>query len=134
MIAAGQYDHVDQDISALTFSMSGSGGYQTRIEFFEFTNCARSTELISELRRAGYRPINIEELLALGETQPRLQLKFPIVALGSVSVHPYWGLQVCAALTSDVVDPSLHPAGRHLRLFCFDFPWHGNHRIGAVRI
>ena len=36
----------------------------------------------------GYRPAELHELLAFGEKYPKLELEFPIVALGSV--WPGW--------------------------------------------
>jgi hypothetical protein len=77
------------------------------------------------MEKAGYRPARIEELLALGASQPELQKEFPIVALASVWRGPGGDRRV-PYLRWDV-------AGRRLDLSWFEYGWTGDYRFAAVR-
>lgn len=75
--------------------------------------------------KAGYRPANIAELLALGAQYPDIQRQFPIVALGSV-----WRLR-----SSGPCVPCLWgddwERGLHLRQLMDK--WHPGYRFAVVR-
>ncbi len=84
MIAAGCYDWTDSNINATNFPIKGEGSVETEGELFHFNRDIGSDEAIRLMDKDGYRSGTIEELLALGASQPELQRQFPIVALGSV--------------------------------------------------
>ncbi|MFA6594146.1 MAG: hypothetical protein WCT16_02700 [Candidatus Buchananbacteria bacterium] len=107
MIAAGRYDDTNSDINIKNFSLNKSGKrrvrkHKVRVELFYFNQnfkkdekiingekiIAKLKEVNSWLARQGvkyrYRFARIEELLALGATQPELQQRFLIAALGSI--------------------------------------------------
>ena len=125
MIAGGKYDWVNENITRENFPTTGQGKQEREVVLFHFNRFISSDDVIKEMASAGYRPAMLEELLALGETQPELQRQFPIVALGSVwrvsggfREVPY--LDGCGA-------------GRYLGLRCFGGGWCGGCRFAAVR-
>ena len=84
MIKAGKYDWVRDDINTKHFPLKGKGKHELKAVLLHFNRYIEFDDAIAEMDRQGYRPGNIEELLALGEQYPDLQKRFPIVALGSV--------------------------------------------------
>jgi len=77
------------------------------------------------MAKAGYRPAPIEDLLALGASQPELQKKFLIVALGSQWRSPDGDLSV------PVLD--WDGAERYLGLDWLGRGWGASCRFAAVR-
>ena len=124
MIAAGNYDWVDGDITAEDFPTQGSGQQKIEVVLFHFNKRMTSEGAISEIKRAGCRPARIEELLALGASQPELQKQFPIVALGSSRRFP-GGVHGVPYL-------DWFSAKRHLHLDWFGVGWGPECRFAAV--
>ncbi len=125
MVKAGKYELVNSNIIADHFPIKGEGQQEVEVTLFHFGRTMSSEEVISELKKAGYRPARIEELLALGAERPELQKQFSVVALGSVWRSPVGGRSV----------PCLDwcAAGRNLRLRWLGFGWGGGWRFAAVR-
>jgi len=88
MIAAGDYDWTNSDITAENFPVSGDGRQEVELELVHLNREASTEEVLEELDRRGLRPARIEELLALGAKHPELQKQFPIIAFGSVWRDP----------------------------------------------
>jgi hypothetical protein len=84
MIQTGNYDLVNNDITAEHFPVIGQGKEEKTITLFHFNRTISSEDVISEMEKQGFEPAKIEDLLALGEKYPDLQKQFPIAALGSV--------------------------------------------------
>lgn len=88
MIKTGKYDWVNDDIVAKNFPIQiqaqGNEKQELEITLFHFNRYIGSDDAIKEIDKAGYRPVSLAELLALGTSQPELQRQFPIIALGSV--------------------------------------------------
>lgn len=84
MVEAGEYDWVNSNISEENFPIEGDECHELRIVLFHFGRVMDSDEVVAIMKREGFRPAKIEELLALGEAHPNLQKEFPIVGLGSV--------------------------------------------------
>ncbi|MDO8669171.1 MAG: hypothetical protein Q7K65_02670 [Candidatus Buchananbacteria bacterium] len=85
MIAGGQYDWVNQDITAEHFPGKGTGKQEAAVEILHFNRYFNSgDEVLAEIDKLGYGPAVLPELLALGKDQPELQRQFPIAALGSI--------------------------------------------------
>ena len=85
MLAAGHYDgDVNPDISEKNFPVNPALFTTVGSKLFHFNRDIGSDEAIRLMDKDGYRSGTIEELLALGASQPELQRQFPIVALGSV--------------------------------------------------
>jgi len=125
MITVGHYDSVNTDIIADHFPVKGEGKKETEVVLFHFGKTTTSGQVISEMEKAGCRPAQIEELLALGASQPDLQKQFPIVALGSVWRDSDGHRDV----------PYLHwgGVGRDLLLRWFGRGWTEDYRFLAVR-
>ncbi|MFA4942552.1 MAG: hypothetical protein WC564_02880 [Patescibacteria group bacterium] len=88
----GSYADIHFDITAENFPiLNDVDGLPVAIcgKLFHFNRDDISSEdAIKRMGRAGYRPAKIRELLALGAAHPELQMKFLIVALGSVFSPP----------------------------------------------
>jgi hypothetical protein len=125
MIAAGNYDWVNSDITSEAFPVKGKGVVQIPdAKPVHFGRKMSSDAAIAELDKMGLRPATHTELLAFGAKYPELQRQFPIVALGSsAQVHGYRSV-VC-----------LWSSGRErgLRLCWFGSGWVGVCRFLAVR-
>ena len=88
MIRVGQYDWINDDITSNHFPVTGTGQKEVEITLFHFNRTISSDDAITEMKKAGYRPASVEELLALGAAEKELQKQFPINALGSVWRRP----------------------------------------------
>lgn len=82
MVEAGKYDSVDDFIKEKNFLIKGEGKRKVKIILFHFGYWISAEQVIIQMKKKGCRPASIEELLALGETQPDLQREAEIIALG----------------------------------------------------
>ena len=125
MIAAGNYDWVNEDITQDHFPIKGSGQEEKEVVLFHFDKVMTSEQAITDMDKAGFRPVLIEEFLALGAQQPELQKKFPIICLDSVwrSSH---GDRYVPCLDCD-------GARRDLHLYGLGLAWVVDYRFVAVR-
>lgn len=88
MLAAGRYDYVSPNISDKNFLVNAELFTTEKTKLFHF-NCSVATEQIeAAIKKEGYEPAAIEQLLAFGLENPEEQRKYPIVALGSSWVDP----------------------------------------------
>ncbi len=124
MIAAGNYDWKNDDITAKRFPLSGTGKVAFEPKLFHFDRDISSENAIKEMEKDGLRPAKIEELLAYGALLPEEQRKYPIVALGSVA--EVYG-------DRDVAYLSRGGSRRRLDLDWFDVDWRGGCRFLGVR-
>jgi len=124
MIRAGNYDWVNEDITQEHFPIQGERRQEVTVTLFHFNRSVSSGDAIAGIKQQGYRPGEIEHLLALGAAHPDLQKQFPIIALGSVWSPP--GGSRCV--------PSVpwRGAGRSLHLLWFDGAWRPSCRFIAV--
>ncbi len=85
-IKAGQYDNVQDDkITSVHFPVRESEQREVEISLVPCSGRSPwSRNIIEEMVIEGYSPANHEEILALGAQHPELQLKFAIVALGTI--------------------------------------------------
>ena len=118
MINTGHYEHLrwfyntnevkDLILSKFTQLLSGIGKVDVEFKIFNFepsrlplfrTDRYISTEdILSQIRRDGYRPAKIEELLAYGAAFPEAQRESTIHALGSLIELPEKGVSLGARL------------------------------------
>lgn len=84
-IVAGNYHRVDDGVNSRNFPTIRTGKLETEAVIFHFNRHMGSDEVEKELDARGFRPGNLDELLALGIRYPDKQEEFPIVALGSVT-------------------------------------------------
>lgn len=82
MIEAGDYNWINDDITATNFPIQGEGKQQLELVLFHFDRYIQSDDAIKEIDKAGYRPATLPELLGLGAQHQGLQRQFPVVALG----------------------------------------------------
>lgn len=88
MIAAGNYDWKNDDITAKRFPIVGTGRVEFEDTIFHFDRDISSEDAVKEIAAADpknpWQPGKIENILAYGAKNPEEQRKFPIVGLGSV--------------------------------------------------
>jgi len=92
LLAAGKYDWVSPDLTDEHFPPKQHGTTKVHLELLTFglDRVVSNSDAQIELRRRRITPASIEHLLALGETHPGEQRKYPIVALGSIAtIHDY---------------------------------------------
>ena len=125
LVAAGNYDWSNNDITSEHFPTSRTGKTETSIKLFHFNRGISSEYAIREMEKEGYRPAEAHELLSFGAKYLDVQREFPIIALGSVWRRP---LGACHVLYLHQ-----HVAKRYARLDWFDGGWSGSCRFAAVR-
>ena len=128
MIAAGNYDWKNDDITAKRFPRVGKGKVEFEDTLFHFDRGISSEDAVKEILAADtknpWEPGKIENTLAYGAKNPEEQRRFPIIGLGSVAeVDGYRGV------------PCLGEGGseRYLYLDWWDGDWRGRYRFLAVR-
>lgn len=124
MIAVGNYDRSNRNITAKRFPLKGIGKVELEPKLFYFGRKMSSNDVIAEIEKEGFRPCTIEELLAIGEQHPELQREFPLVELGSLAEVD--GLRRVAYLSRGYLK-------RGLSLGWFDCEWTGVFRFPSVR-
>ena len=125
MIADGKYDDKNSDINKKNFPIKDATKRTVTIELFHFDRNISSEDAVKEMKKEGFRPATVEELLALGADQPKLQREFPIIALGSVW-RVFYGFRCVPSLNLDGDD-------RELNLPYWSHGWFGSCRFAAVR-
>jgi hypothetical protein len=86
MIADGGYDEINGDITPRNFRLQATGFRQIDLILIQFEHPVAPLEAVVLMKKEGYRPATIEEILALGIEHPELQRSIPIVGLGSARV------------------------------------------------
>ena len=124
MIAAGNYDWTNSDITAKRFPVQGEGIERFEAKVFHFDRTMSSEAAVDAIKAAGFEPGKTEHLLAFGEKYPEEQRKYPIIALGSVALVDGHRCAPCLFR---------HDAERYLHLFWWDDDWRGYYRFLAVR-
>jgi len=85
LLKAGKYDWQNEDITDKNFPSTEKGEKEVEFGMFHFKRGISSEDAIAEMKKAGYRPSTMKELLSFGKNNPDLQRKYPIIALGSVA-------------------------------------------------
>lgn len=126
-VKTGRYDWSCSDITTRNFPTPANlkGTVEVTVELIPFNRTISSDNVLRELDRRGYRPAELQELLAFGEKYPDVQRQFPVVALGSVWQDPDGGRSV-PCLFGD-------GSGRDLGLGWIGGDWSGICRFVAVR-
>ena len=110
MVKRGKYDWVSSGITPENFPLNGKGEVAAELVLVHFDKYVTSEQARARMKDQGLEPARIEHLLALGETNPELQRKFPIVALGSVVVFADGG-RLVPCLSGDADERRLHLSG-----------------------
>ena len=82
-VDASRLDWASTSVTSKNFPTSQVGVVEVEVELAPFFRRILTREVLNEIGLISYSPIDIHQLLALGEQHPDVQLKFPIVALGS---------------------------------------------------
>ena len=125
MVKRGKYDWVSRGITPENFPLNGKGEVAAELVLVHFDKYVTSEQARARMKDQGLEPARIEHLLALGETNPELQRKFPIVALGSVVVFADGGRSV-PYLDGGADERSLH-------LLVESNDWRDDYRFLAFR-
>lgn len=126
MISAGKYEWAHSDIIEEHFPIFGQDKYKVDLELIHFNKVINSDEVLAELKKRGYRPATLPELLAFGAKYPDEPGWYPIVALGSVWLGWRYYYEVPYLWSSDRIK-------RYLFLSRLEDVWPGFYRFLAVR-
>lgn len=125
MMAAGQYDWVNDDIARSRFLIVGKGEIRCETRLFHFGRFISSEDAVKSIEADGWEAAKIEHLLAFGVKCPEEQRKYLIIGLGSsCTIDGYRYV------------PYLGGGGgakRHLNLYPWDGDWDGDYRFLAAR-
>lgn len=114
MIGAGKYGHVyPHDIPERFLDKEKSGIHMIEIILVNFDEMITPQEAAIRDDMMEYRPVTIEELLALGAMQPSLQQRFHMVFLPGSGMMTEGGCYLIPYL------------GTFQRKRCFSFDWIG---------
>ena len=123
-LIAGKYDNKHDNITGKNFPSSKKGKKKVDFRMFYFNKGMLSENVISKMKKVGYHPATMNELLAFGEKNPKLQRKFSIAALGSVA-------EINGLLCVGFLDGS--DSKRDVDMYAFDLEWFSSCRFLAVR-
>ncbi len=128
MIAAGNYNYRNPDITAKRFPIFGKGVKKFEAKLVhpnrDISSDAAEGQIMAIDSEKSWHPAKIEHLLSFGKQFPEEQRKYPIVGLGSV-----------AEVSGDRRVPCLDGGGseRYLYLLWRDYDWGAVFRFLAVR-
>lgn len=122
LVNKGKYDWKNGNITSDLFADKPTAG-RVNLELLNY-GLIDSEDALARMKREGYRPATIFELLAFGIKYPDIQRENPIIALGSVVRLDGNRHVACLVGLS---------SGRGLSLDWFDSCWSGQGRFLAVR-
>ena len=125
-VEAGHYEYVSPNIKSYNFPTKRTGTTEVVVELIHFKFGLSSNQVLRELDKMGYRPVDLHELLAFGEKYPKVQRKFPIAALGSIYRYGF-----CANYAPYLGVNSLG-SRRVLNLIWVWVDWSTSYRVAAV--
>ena len=132
MVSDGNYngknDYVNKKNFPLTTECAGKT-INVIAKIFNFNENISSADIIEIMNNNCFRPANLLELLALGETNPEIQIS--IVALGSICYIPYKNdaTEYICYVPYLNLDPS--DMGRIIGIIDFEGNWNNNfHFLG----
>lgn len=129
MVKEGNYYDVENDLDVVRVPIEGRGIVVFEFKLFRFKNLFYSNSIKRKIEHGGWKVARLEHLLAFGSQYPQEQIKYQIVALGSVDSH---GCHLAYVPILDVYS-QLHNQSRVLR-FCFwDNFWNQDSRFLAIR-
>ncbi len=124
MIAAGNYDRKNGDITADKFPVEGTGVKKFRTKVFHVGRNISSKDAVAAIKEEKFLPSGHLHGLAFGATFPEEQRKHPIACLGS-SAQVYGDRRVVCLLGSGT--------RRFLDLYFWDADWDGCWRFLGVQ-
>lgn len=121
----GNYDWINPNITSANFPPKGKSTTDVEVELVHFDNYITTNVAVNNLKKMGYRPAGLRELLALGEKAPDIHKEFPVVALGSMWNDANGDANVACIYRSG--------KARNLRLVGYSGGWYARWRFAAVR-
>lgn len=85
-IAVGRYDRVNKEITEANFPLQAreSGKVEVDFKLFCFDRWINTDTALAKMKKKGFDPASLRELLVFGEANPELQRQFSISALFSL--------------------------------------------------
>ena len=128
MIRDCSFDWVNGDITAKRFPIKGTGADEWEFKMFHFDHSISSEDAVAGINADDmvnpWQPAGIEHLLTYGKHNPKEQLQYPIIALGSVG--EVGGDRFVPCLGED-------DSERRLNLDWWDGDWYADCRFLGVR-
>lgn len=88
MLKVGCYDDVNSNINQECFPVRAERFSTAKTKLFSFGRTMKAAHVEMAIKKEGYEPAMIEQLLAYGMENPEEQMKYYIVALGSSWLCP----------------------------------------------
>lgn len=134
-ISAGKYDWRAAEITSGRFPEVGCKPGEVEVTLVEMSSFTTIDGALRYLDFQDFRPATLPEVLALGASQPDLQRKLQIVALGSQWRRPFHSLARVPFLYGDGDGRRLGLVGHHSRhLTPHLWSWGAAPRFAAVRM
>lgn len=125
LLNSGSYDWQNTDISDKNFPQYKTGNRKILMQLVSFEKVIGTQDVLRRLKKSNLVPANPAELLTLGTIHPRIQLQYPIVALGQ-----RWSLPNGDEL---VVCLAWHSMLRRVHLLCqFRRDWPAHCRFAVI--
>jgi hypothetical protein len=86
---SSHYDRKSPKITSRNFPTNRKGRVDIALELIQLNRAISTNMVIREIDKSGYRPAEIRELLAFGESYPKVQYECCIAALGSIWKSQY---------------------------------------------
>lgn len=123
-VKMGKFDWSDNNFVSSKFPRSAKGNRSNKeIFLFDFGRNMSTKTVIIEIKKAGYKPAKILDLLGLAAKEPNIQRKSSIVALGAICTVEGHKNAPCLYGTSST---------RGLRLDYLESDWPGDYLFAAV--
>jgi ABC-type uncharacterized transport system YnjBCD substrate-binding protein len=124
-LTAGKYDWKNENITDANFPSKEEGEREVEFGLFHFNKTTKSDDNVAQMKKEGFRPATMKELLVFGEKNPEEQRKYPIIALGSVAKLDGYRRVGCLYGGG---------SGRGVNLDYYDGEWNDDCRFLGVRI
>jgi len=129
LIHAGEYRSINPEITENNFRHTDETRYavagEIEMKLFQCPKRMRTENVLATIQEQTFRPAEIKELLALGVKYPMIQLRHPVIALGTLWEGPN-GYRGVAGLWG-------HSGNRYLDLTWYDGNWNDTYRFAAVK-
>ncbi len=120
MLEAGDYDSYHHEINGLNFETLKTGKAVVDVELLRASRCPSFRKIFTPISVMGFRPIDIHEILTIGEHHPDIQREDTVVAPG-------------ATWNNHVVRLDGSPSGRGVNLCQLNFCTMNNPLFAVVR-
>ena len=108
MIKTGKYCMVDDSITSQKFPLSGTGKVGFVPKIFKFDRVISQDDVLEQMKKEGFQPAKIEELLAYVAKNPEANPGGSLIALGSVVEYEMWDGDASMVKVSWLGKPAQH--------------------------